>query len=117
MKAKSALPVAVMMLVVAVGCNRADQKSQIADFDARFKSITIGMTRSQALSALGLGRHEVYEIEHPDGRLVHTKLYWYEISEGDHSVRWQFKVDADLKVVSKRREASNPSVERSRQTD
>lgn len=113
MQVRITLSVVVMTLVVAVGCNRGDKKKQIAGFDSRFDSVTIGMTRSQALVALALGRHEVHEVEHPDGRLVDTKLYCYEITEGDQSVRWQFKVDGDLKVVSKRRMAFDTSVERS----
>ena len=117
MQTETIHPVAAVMLIFVMGCGCAAKKSQVSEFDGRFESIQIGMTRSEALAALGLGRHEVYEIEHPDGRLVHTKLYWYAMPDGGESVRWEFKVDADLRVVSKRREASNQSVERPSEAD
>ena len=111
MKTEVTHPVVAATLIFVMGCGSAAKKSQVSEFDDRFESIQAGMTRSDALKALGLARHEVNEIEHPDGRLVNTKLYWYTISEGGKSVRWEFKIDKDLRVVSKRREASNQRIQ------
>ena len=93
-----------LILFLLVGCSASPEPDKIARFNKRFDSVKVGMELAEALNILGLGRHEIHEVEHPDGRLIHTKLYLYKIETPDRSATWKLKTDGSSIVIEKNKD-------------
>jgi len=100
------------ILIIAcllAGCSVSPKSDVAAEFDKRFASVTIGMSLSEALTILKLDRHEIAEIEHPDGRLIHTKLYQHTVKNSGDSATWRFKTDGSGNIIEKSKDIEQSS--------
>ena len=105
---KYILPMNVLIICcITVGCSISPKVSEVEQFDSKYDSVAIGMTLQETLAVLDLGRHEIGEIEHPDGRLVHTKLYLHTINTPEKSVTWKFKTDRNGIITEKMKEQTS----------
>jgi hypothetical protein len=106
MKYKCAI-IALMICFITVGCSISPRVSKVEQFERKYDSVAIGMTLQETLTVLDLGRHEIREIEHPDGRLIHTKLYLHTIDTPQNSVTWKFKTDRNGIITEKKKEQTS----------